>query len=147
MYFVGCLRVQGTVRVQEGCRKRKQFIDIGKRSLWWWQTHSDWSHAVCAPVAINPRTKKPFAPGDVIYQGEIIGYTGKTGNCYDIPNYHLHLVVVDYETRNAGNGKYLNPEDYINGNVDWTDDNKRTLESLNIINIDCHDENENAKYF
>ena len=99
------------------------------------------------PVAINPRTKKPFAPGDVIYQGEIIGYTGKTGNCYDIPNYHLHLVVVDYEKRNAGNGKYLNPEDYINGNVDWTDDNKRTLESLNIINIDCHDENENAKYF
>lgn len=88
-----------------------------------------------------------YAPGDVIYQGEIIGYTGKTGNCYDIPNYHLHLVVVDYEKRNAGNGKYLNPEDYINGNVDWTDDNKRTLESLNIINIDCHDENENAKYF
>ena len=99
------------------------------------------------PVAINPRTHKPYAPGDKVYQGETIGYTGRTGNCYDIPNYHLHLVVVDYEKRNAGNVKYLNPEDYINGNVDWTDDNKRTLESLNIINIDCHDENENAKYF
>ncbi len=98
------------------------------------------------PVAINPRTKKPFAPGDVIYQGEIIGYTGTTGNCYKILNCHLHLVVIDYEKRATGNSKYLNPEDYINGNVDWGDSNKRKLESLNIKNIQCHDEYENTKY-
>lgn len=50
------------------------------------------------------------------------------------------------EMRATGNSKYLNPEDYINGNVDWGDSNKRKLESLNIKNIQCHDEYENTKY-
>ena len=48
---------------------------------------------------------------DVVFQGDLIGYTGRTGNAYDVPNEHLHLgVKVD--------GQWVNPDAFINGTID-----------------------------
>ena len=105
------------------------FVPIG-----YWHLFSN------CPIALNPRTKRPFAPGDVIYQGELIGYTGKTGNCFGIQYYHLHLAVIDYEQRNLpGYKKYLNPENYINGDLDWEDTSKNKINSRSIKNIKCQE--------
>lgn len=116
-------------RIHVKCKVDGHDVLIG-----YWHLSSD------CPVAINPRTKVPFAPGDTIYQGELIGYTGKTGNCYGIPYYHLHLAVIDYERRNIRSSeKYFDPEAYINGNLDWADDSKDIINSTNIKNIKCHE--------
>ena len=62
------------------------------------------------PIAINPRTGMPFAKNDEVYQGDLIGYTGSTGNAFNVPNKHLHLgVIVD--------GQWVNPDTYINGSI------------------------------
>ena len=76
------------------------------------------------PVAINPRTGKMFKPGDAIYRGELLGYTGRTGNAYNVTNKHLHLL---YKVKNS-NGVYVfaNPEKIINGSVDWKDGDPST---------------------
>ena len=63
------------------------------------------------PIAINPRTGSPYAINDVVYQGDLIGYTGRTGNAYNVPYKHLHLGV-------KLNGRWVNPADYINGSID-----------------------------
>jgi murein DD-endopeptidase MepM/ murein hydrolase activator NlpD len=89
------------------------------------------------PIAINPRTGLPFAPGDIVYQGEIIAYTGKTGNCFGIPFYHLHLAVIDFKKIHQSD-KYIDPQYYINGAVDWEGDMK--VYNGRIINIKCHEE-------
>ena len=63
------------------------------------------------PVAINPRTGMNYKYGDRIYQGELIGYTGSTGNAYNVPFKHLHLgIKVD--------GRWVNPAPYVNGTFD-----------------------------
>ncbi|MCQ2118425.1 MAG: M23 family metallopeptidase [Bacteroidales bacterium] len=64
------------------------------------------------PIAINPRTGFPFKEGDKVYQGELIGYTGVTGNAIKAKNPHLHLAVftgVGTDTEN--------PAIYINGTI------------------------------
>ena len=71
-----------------------------------------WHLQAGTPVAINPRTGKTFKPGDKVYKGELIAFTGRTGNAYNVPNKHLHLT---YEV----NGVRRNPEEIINGKVDW----------------------------
>ena len=63
-------------------------------------------------VAINPRTGELFKKGDPVYAGDIIGYSGRSGNAYanDVPNKHVHLTV-------KKNGVTADPEDYINGTI------------------------------
>ncbi len=61
-----------------------------------------------APFATNPRTGCPFKVNDKVYQGDLIGYTGRTGNAVDSPNPHLHFGIM------AG-GKWVDPRPYING--------------------------------
>lgn len=91
-----------------------------------------WHLLVNNPIAINPRTGFPFKPGDVVYQGEIIAYTGKTGNANKIPFNHLHLAVMRENT-------YINPELYINGSLMSSGNNtQRVVSSTKIINIKCH---------
>ena len=60
------------------------------------------------PIATNPRTGRPFKEKDRVYQGDLIGYSGRTGNATDVPNPHLHFGV------NA-EGKWVDPKPYING--------------------------------
>ena len=60
------------------------------------------------PIAVNPRTGKPFKEGDTVYQGDLIGYSGRSGNATDVPNPHLHFGVF------AG-GRWVDPKPYING--------------------------------
>lgn len=85
------------------------------------------------PVAINPRTGVPFKPGDNLFRGEIIGYTGRTGNAYNVPYKHLHLGV-------KRNGYYVDPADYINGELQWNNEAKTSISETKIINIKCNDE-------
>lgn len=79
-------------------------------------------------TVINPRTGERFKNGDVVYQGDLIGYAGRTGNAYNVPNYHLHLGV-------KYNGVYVDPVGFINGTI-----NLSTLESTNglIDSIICN---------
>lgn len=84
-------------------------------------------------VAVNPRsaTGAKFKPGDLVYQGEKIGYIGRTGNAYNVNNIHLHFGV-----KNLSTGKWMDPEDFINGEV-YEDMMGYVLETA-IMNINCN---------
>ena len=77
-----------------------------------------------SPVAVNPRTGKPFEKGDTVWAGDLIGYTGKTGNAYsdsDVPNKHLDLMAafdVDPSTGRIRSGTLTDPAPFLNGTVD-----------------------------
>lgn len=76
------------------------------------------------PVAVNPRTGKPFAKGDRVFAGDLIGYTGKTGNAFndaDVPNKHLDLMAafgVDAATGKILSDTRTDPAPFLNGTVD-----------------------------
>lgn len=61
-------------------------------------------------IAENPRTGEPFKPGDKVNAGEVVGYTGETGNALGAGEPHLHLCMRE-------NGKKINPEKYLNATV------------------------------
>lgn len=91
-----------------------------------------WHLLVDKPVAINPRTGEPFKPGDIVYQGEVIAYSGRTGNAYNVDYAHLHLVVKKIN-------KFIDPEPYINGKLNSTGTNQnKVVSSTDINNIKCH---------
>ncbi len=81
------------------------------------------------PVAVNPRTGDLFKPGDKVYAGDLIGYTGMTGNANKTYTPHLHIQCYD----NTG---LINPETLLNGNLDW--ENKK-LKKPEVINKKCND--------
>ena len=84
------------------------------------------------PVAENPRTGQPFKPGDYVYQGEVIAYSGRTGNANNVPYAHLHLVV-------KKNNGFIDPEPYINGKLNTIGkDEDKVVSSINFTNIICH---------
>ena len=76
------------------------------------------------PVAVNPRTGKPFAKGDRVFAGDLIGHTGKTGNAFDdtdVPNKHLDLMAafeVDPATGRIKSGTLTDPAPFLNGSID-----------------------------
>ena len=75
-----------------------------------WYTHLQSGNA----ININPRTLKKFKVGDYVFRGELIGYTGRSGNAYDdedVPNKHLHLGIKIEET-------WVDPILYLNGEID-----------------------------
>ena len=99
-----------------------------------------WHLDIGTPVAQNPSTGKPFKPGDIIYQGEIIAYTGSSGNACDVVYKHLHLSIIDYTKRySTSNSKYLNPEEFLNGQVQWNPNADKMVNRVEINNIKCHD--------
>ena len=78
------------------------------------------------PVAVNPRTGKPFAKGDRVFAGDLIGYTGKTGNAFDdtdVPNKHLDLMAAfgaDPKTGKILSDTRTDPAPFLNGTIDLT---------------------------
>ena len=76
------------------------------------------------PVAVNPRTGKPFVRGDRVFAGDLIGYTGKTGNAFDdvdVPNKHLDLmaaVEADPATGRLKSDALTDPAPFLNGTID-----------------------------
>jgi murein DD-endopeptidase MepM/ murein hydrolase activator NlpD len=72
-------------------------------------TNSYWHLRAGEPFGINPRENRPWASGDLIYTGEIIGYIGISGNADpNIP--HLHLKTTE-------NSEDVNPAKYLNATV------------------------------
>ena len=92
-----------------------------------------WHLQAGMPIAVNPRTGEVFKPGDKVFAGEIIGYTGRTGNAYNVAFKHLHLGV-------KLNGGWVDPADYINGDLQWNDESQTDIFETKIINIKCSDE-------
>ena len=92
------------------------------------------------PIAINPRTGKAFAPGDTVYAGEIIGYTGRTGNAYNVHFPHLHLSVLN------SSWQYINPENFVNGKFQWENDSKTRISRRNLIDIKCDEEIQDIEF-
>lgn len=93
-----------------------------------------WHMQAGTPVATNPRTRKTFEPGDEVFAGELIGYTGRTGNAHDSHFYHLHLNIKNSK------GECINPEDFINGELQWHDESRKKITETEIINIRCDEE-------
>lgn len=56
------------------------------------------------------------APGQTVHKGDIIGYTGRTGNAWNVTNAHLH-----FEIRKGGDlssaNSAVDPQPYINGTI------------------------------
>ena len=79
------------------------------------------------PIGFNFLAGRVFQVGDTVYQGDIIGYTGRTGNAMYVKNPHLHLGALIY-------GIQKNPALYINGSIDT-----KTINSTkgNVDNIKC----------
>lgn len=71
-------------------------------------------------VAVNPRTQQPFKVNDFVYRGEILGYSGRTGNAHDVNNPHLHLNMKD------SNGNRVDPAPFVNGTITFDVENKKT---------------------
>ena len=88
--------------------------EIDGQTLFFMYAHLDYG----TPVAINPRTGEPFHEGDSVYAGDLLGYTGKTGNAFkddEVPIKHLHLGV---STSWDGSKNWEDPAPYINGTID-----------------------------
>jgi RHS repeat-associated protein len=64
-------------------------------------------------VAINPATGEPYKTGDTVKAGDVIGYTGSTGNANHPGSAgpHLHLNM-------KKDGKSVNPENYLTTQFD-----------------------------
>lgn len=68
-----------------------------------------WHLRADTPIANNPRTGLPWATGDTINAGELIGYIGVTGNASpDVPHLHLSTKV---------DGVKADPTTYLNATV------------------------------
>lgn len=95
------------------------------------------------PVAINPRTGEYYKVGDAVFRGDLIGFTGRTGNAYEgVPNPHLHLGA-SFEMEANGRippDKWIDVMPYINGTIDMeqlaNDFGKQGKGQLN--NIECN---------
>ena len=87
-------------------------------------------------VGYNPRKQRTFQPGDPVYAGDLIGYTGRSGNAYldkYAPNKHLHLGI-----RIGGrNNPWVNPEPYLNGQLPGQTKSSINSSDGKFTGIDC----------
>lgn len=90
--------------------------EVDGETLYFMYSHLNYGN----PIAINPRTGIEFAIGDLVYVGDLIGFSGKTGNAHDdgdVPNKHLHLgISTDWHTDHRDNN-WIDPAPYINGTI------------------------------
>lgn len=90
------------------------------------------------PIAINPRTNEPFKKGDEVFDGDLIAYSGKTGNAFDdedVPNKHLHLGVGTNWDKDHRRVNWIDPRPFLNGTIDV--DYKKQTSSRFFYNIIC----------
>lgn len=94
------------------------------------------------PIGVNYRTGMPFKVGDKVFRGDLIGYTGRTGNAYNnVPNPHLHLGA-SFEANSNGTipkNSWIDVMPYINGSIDMEQlENDFGKEGKGqLINIKC----------
>lgn len=60
------------------------------------------------------------APGQTVKRGDIIGYTGTSGNAYNVPNPHLHFEIRTGPNRSSSRSA-VDPGPYLNGIADNND--------------------------
>ena len=80
------------------------------------------------PIAINSRTNEPFKEGDRVFAGEMIAYSGKTGNAYNVDHPHVHLGI------KIGRN-WIDPQPYINGTYNIKELNNNQGK---IVVTDCY---------
>ena len=88
-------------------------------------------------TAWNPRKNRPFDEKDDIYAGEPIGYTGNSGNAYNVPNPHIHMGA-SFTINPDGtipNDSWIDAMPYLNGTYD-----SKTIQNDEgmIKNIKCN---------
>ena len=68
------------------------------------------------PIDTNPLTGEKYKEGDEVYAGMPIGFSGDTGNAWNVPNKHVHLGI----RINSPTSAWTDPKPFINGTYDAT---------------------------
>lgn len=77
-------------------------------------------------VGYNYRANRKFKEGDIVYCGDIIAYSGQSGNAVGIANPHVH-----FEVRDLSASQWYDPTQYLNGRVDYS--------SGSVVEVKCDD--------
>ncbi len=87
-------------------------------------------------VGYNPRKHRIFHSRDTVYAGDLIGYTGRSGDAYldsDAPNKHLHLGI----KIGGMDQDWVNPEPYLNGHLPGQTKSSINSSDGKFTGIDC----------
>ena len=60
------------------------------------------------PIAFNSIMGRAFKVGDRVFAGEIIAFSGRSGNAWNVRHFHVHLGIRE-------NNAWVDPKQYING--------------------------------
>lgn len=86
------------------------------------KTYFQYSHLQYGtPIAVNPGTGKPYKEGDTVNAGDQFGFTGRTGNAFNVPNKHLDLMVSYQFSSSTGKLVYhseIDPVPFLNATID-----------------------------
>lgn len=61
-------------------------------------------------LAQCPGKGRAYRVGDIVHVGDLLGYSGATGNAWNVPNKHIHFMAKEDET-------IVDPIKYINGSL------------------------------
>lgn len=81
------------------------------------------------PIADNPMTGETFKVGDTVYAGQVVCYSGITGNAYNVAHPHVHLGIKNKS------GQWVDPKTYINGTYNV---NRLSNNNGKITGISCN---------
>ena len=87
-------------------------------------------------VGYNPRKHRIFHSRDTVYAGDLIGYTGRSGNAYSdtsVPNKHLHLGI----KIGGMDQDWVDPEPYLNGQLPGQTQSSINSSDGKFTGIDC----------